>query len=223
MYDALILVNGEIPHQALWQSIPHRVFICTDGAANALDSTNLTPDIIIGDMDSIAVSPKIRYPHAQIISLHDQNTTDFEKALQFAINMSYKKIICLGILGKSPDHSLYNLSLLIRLGHSLELTALNFHEEKNTWIFPLRPHTQITTHPQAVLSFFAFPEARLSTAGLQWELKQTLLNQQNQHSLRNRALQSTIDIQCEGPCLAFLSENRRPLTQWDDKIIYCNQ
>lgn len=222
MYDALILVNGEIPHQALWQSIPHRVFICTDGAANALDATNLTPDIIIGDMDSIAVSPKIRYPHAQIISQHDQNTTDFEKALLFARNNNYQKIICVGALGKSADHSLYNLSLLIRFGHTLELTALTFSEEKDTWIFPLRAHTQITTHPQEVLSFFAFPEATLSTTGLQWELKKSLLNQQNQQSIRNRTLQSTIDIHCEGPCLAFLSENRRTITQWDDKIIYCN-
>lgn len=91
MYDALILVNGEIPHQALWQSIPHRVLICTDGAANTLEPSILKPDIIIGDMDSISVSPKIRYPEAQIISITDQNTTDFEKLCYFQKKWDIKK------------------------------------------------------------------------------------------------------------------------------------
>lgn len=221
MYDALILVNGEIPHQVLWQSIPHRILICTDGAANALEPTMLTPNIIIGDMDSIALSPKTKYPQAQIISIADQNTTDFEKALIFSEKMKYKKIICLGALGKSADHSLYNLSLLIRFGKKFELTALTLSEEISTWIFPLRTHTRIYTDPEQILSFFAFPEAKLTSQGLQWELDQTLLNQHDQHSIRNRTLDSTIDVFCEGHCLAFLSENKRNFTQWDHKVIYC--
>lgn len=220
MYDALILVNGEIPHQALWQSIPHRILICTDGAANTLDPTILTPDVIIGDMDSIAASPQIRYPRAQIIAISDQNTTDFEKALLFSEKMKYKKIICLGALGKSADHSLYNLSLLIRFGKKLELTLLTLSEEKYTWIFPLRSHTRIYTHSQEILSFFAFPEAKLTSQGLQWELDQTLLNQHDQHSLRNRTLSSIIEVFCEKDCLAFLSENKHNFTQWTKKVTY---
>ena len=151
MYDTLILVNGEIPHQALWQSIPHRLLICTDGAANALEQTPITPDIIIGDMDSISDSTKRRYPKTEIISIFDQTMTDFEKALLFSEKMNFKKILCLGLLGKSADHSLYNLSLMVRFKNSFEITALSFLENEHQWIFPLRVDTRIYTKPHPLL------------------------------------------------------------------------
>jgi thiamine pyrophosphokinase len=222
VYDALILVNGEIPSQDLWQSVPYRVLICTDGAANTLQQTDIIPDIIIGDMDSISDSTKIRYPQAEIISLSDQTTTDFEKALIFSEKMKYTRILCLGMLGKSADHFVYNLSLLVRFATQLEVIGLNFIDEAPQWIFPLQSKTTIHTLPHQTISFLAFPEATLTTQGLRWELQNTLLTQVKHHSVRNQTLSNEVEINCQGNCLAFLTENPGSHTEWQKKVNYCN-
>lgn len=219
MYDALILVNGEIPDKEHWLGLPFRLLVCTDGAANILKNFTRTPDIIIGDMDSIAESPqnatlnelKLLFPRSKIISLNDQNSTDFEKALFYAQENKMTTLICVGILGKSADHSVYNLSLLVRFAEDLQLIALSAHDKNCQWIFPLRKKTTVQTLPAQTLSFLAFPEATLSTRGLKWELNETRLTQVHQHSVRNQTLQETIHIEAAGHCLAFLTSFEAPI------------
>lgn len=222
MYDALILVNGEIPRQERWHTLPYRVLICTDGAAITLKDLALTPDVIIGDMDSISDTPlnatvdalKLQFPKTEIIGLVDQNTTDFEKALIYSEEKKFQRLVCVGILGKSADHSIYNLSLLARFGGALELLALSVSDTESQWIFPLRSNTILHTEPHHTLSFLAFPEATITTNGLQWELEDTKLTQAKQHSIRNKTLKQTIHIKCQGHCLAFLTSSKAPRIEY---------
>lgn len=222
MYDALILVNGEIPRQELWQKLPYHMLICTDGAANTLLDPALAPDVIIGDMDSISDGPqnatteflKLHFPGSDIISIDDQNTTDFEKALIFSEEKHFKRVLCTGILGKSADHSIYNLSLLSRFGEAFELLALSVAHQECQWIFPLRANTTLHTQANCTLSFVAFPEATLTTKGLKWDLAQSQLSQRKHHSIRNQTVHSTIQVSCQGHCLAFLTSSILPQIEY---------
>lgn len=219
MYDALILVNGEIPHPTIWHSLPYRRLICTDGAANVLQETPTTPDVIIGDMDSIADLPQLQFPHAQILSIeNDQATTDFEKALLFCQQNAFTRVICLGIFGKSPDHSLYNLSLLARFNASFELLAFAGTPPHCQWIFPLRAHTHIHSAPHETLSLLAFSNSVITTHGLKWELKQSTLSLLEHNSVRNQTMRANTHIECQGDCLAFLSAINKPTIVYEKPL-----
>ena len=219
VYDALIVVNGEIPSLKFWQGLLYRTIICTDGAANTLRDFSITPDIIIGDMDSISDSPlnatameglKEHFSTATIHHLSDQHSTDFEKALNYALQQQYKRILCLGILGKSADHGLYNLNLLNRYSQHMEIMALNTFEDSRQWIFRLGQNMRIHTKKHNIVSFFPFPEATLSSQGLIWELSSTLLTQTGKGAIRNRANAESLVLSCQGDCLCFLISEEIP-------------
>ena len=89
--------------------------ICADGGARHIHALGLTPDLIVGDMDSLDVelqrdfvvkgSRIIRYPETK-------DETDSELALQMAFMMTPDEIRIYGALGARIDHTLANLTLL---------------------------------------------------------------------------------------------------------------
>ncbi len=221
MYDALIVVNGEIPPPELWQGIHYRTLICTDGAANTLRDFSITPDIIIGDMDSIAVSTQfatvestqMHFPESKIHFIEDQCSTDFEKALFFAKQNNFKRIICLGALGKSADHSIHNLSMLPRYNKEMEITLMHSYGISRQWVFCLHENTCITTQIGDIISFFPFQEAILTSQGLKWEMNQNVITQLGNHAMRNLTTKKKVTVKCEGNCLCFLTCDNPPIIE----------
>ncbi len=218
MYDALIVVNGDIPNLSLWQDIQYRSLICTDGAALNLLNSALNPDIIIGDMDSISESHPIatvnvlekRFPRSKILLIEDQNTTDFEKALEYVAAEGLQKVICIGAFGKHADHSIYNLVLLNRFKNVNQLVLLHTVNAERQWIFPLQQRTTLSSQAGDTFSILPLSEATISTTGLQWELTNTVLSQTGKMSVRNVVLNQTLTVECVGNAIGFLTTLAAP-------------
>jgi thiamine pyrophosphokinase len=225
VYDALVVVNGEIPHPKLWHGIHYRTLICTDGAAITLRDFSITPDIIIGDMDSIAVgtqfatpeATQIHFPDTKVHFIEDQYSADFEKALFFAKQNNFKQIICLGALGKSADHSIHNLSMLPRFDQELKITLMHTFESTKQWVFCLHENTCITTQIGDIISFFPFQEAILTTQGLKWEMDENVITQLGNHAMRNLTTRKKVTLKCEGICLCFLTSDSPPIIEDSSK------
>jgi len=91
--------------------------ICADGGARHVHAIGLIPQVIVGDMDSL--SPRLlqefidkgtvirRYPAGK-------DETDTELAFEAAINLQASEIWVFGALGYRLDHTLANLSLLLK-------------------------------------------------------------------------------------------------------------
>jgi len=86
--------------------------ICADGGSDKINHLGITPDIITGDFDSISKKTLLRYKDTKIIHREDQNSTDLEKALNFAVKLKPKKILLFGAYGDRIDHTLTNLNML---------------------------------------------------------------------------------------------------------------
>ena len=75
--DAVILANGDFPKHEVPLSILRNsnYLVCCDGAINKLKHTNIEPQAIVGDCDSLGVESKERY--AKILFRNpDQETND---------------------------------------------------------------------------------------------------------------------------------------------------
>ncbi len=82
--------------------------IACDAAYSELKSRGITPDIVLGDFDSLGYYPEnaIKFPV-------EKDMTDGELAIEYAAENGFDEIDITSFGGKREDHFLGNLSLLI--------------------------------------------------------------------------------------------------------------
>lgn len=123
---ALLLLDGEIPDRALVRRAAKkcRGVICADGGLRHAAALGLRPDFVVGDMDSLPHG-KLKGKPPTFWCDFDENRSDFEKALDFALSLGCRQAYVAGAMGGRTDHALVNLGLLERYAGALELVMLD--------------------------------------------------------------------------------------------------
>ncbi len=114
---AIIIAGGQTDDDTAWQRWVQDgdwIIGADGGAAQAL-AWGLEPDLVIGDMDSLADEDRatlagrgcrfLEHPRAK-------DETDLELALTYAVGEGAREIVVLGALGGRLDHTLANVLLL---------------------------------------------------------------------------------------------------------------
>ena len=115
----VLFVNGELPapEQVRAQLTDNDVLIAVDGGLRHLENLGLSPDLIIGDLDS-ADPGKIQVYRAQGVEVRsfpsDKDETDLELALDVACDLNPGTIWVVAALGNRVDQTLANIFLLTR-------------------------------------------------------------------------------------------------------------
>jgi thiamine pyrophosphokinase len=116
---AVIFANGDIQDlQAAREAIQDGdLLVAADGGTRNCLTLGLTPDHVIGDMDSIDPGQRNAL-EAGYTRFHafptDKDLTDLELAISFASAQGAEEILLLGLLGGRLDQTLANLLLLAR-------------------------------------------------------------------------------------------------------------
>jgi thiamine pyrophosphokinase len=115
----IIIANGQLsnPTEARRRIHPGDQVICADGGTHHAHAMGLTPDVIVGDLDSLAPSLRSELEAAGVrFEVHPtyKDETDLELALRLAIAEGADEIEILAMLGGRLDQSLANLLLLAR-------------------------------------------------------------------------------------------------------------
>jgi thiamine pyrophosphokinase len=115
---ALLICNGQMADALIITALAARadLVVCADGGANAAHALGLTPDLVIGDFDSIRddVLAAYRATGVRCERLARQDDTDFEKALLALRARGVGEVDIVGATGGLLDHALGNLSILLR-------------------------------------------------------------------------------------------------------------
>ncbi len=85
------------------------IIIAADGGANLCREQQITPDYIIGDLDSITYENMEFFSDSKFIEITEQENTDLQKALDYALSLNPTKIKIISSLGKRTDHALGNI------------------------------------------------------------------------------------------------------------------
>jgi len=195
----LFVLGGSPPSDELlawrYEEADHRVAV--DSGFLAFRNAELKPDVLIGDMDSCGLDES-REPEASLrkIKLSDQDTTDFEKALEWVGKETRTgKLVILGGLGGRSDHFLSNLLTACRQEPAFEIT---FDDEKE-WVrrvtgqAPLRLVGRNRTH---VSLLPLTPCSKVSTTGLKWNLEEQDLSHYEGSSQSNLAVSDLVTVSC---------------------------
>ena len=141
MKRAVIFANGNLSDLSQAKNIITKedYLIAADGGIKHILKLGLTPQIIIGDFDSTPLSLQkklikmskeqkslfptmIKYPTKK-------DKTDFELAINFALEKKYHQIIIFGILGNRIDHSMANIFLLAKIQTENKLITVKIFED----------------------------------------------------------------------------------------------
>ena len=130
---ALIIANGasckpELLGQLLeWSPL----VVVLDSAMERVLDLNIKVDVLLGDFDR-DFDPNYykekQYP-LEIVHTPDQNKTDLEKAFDYLIERKIPAVNVVWATGKRADHTITNITNIIRYRDSLNIVVLDDHSK----------------------------------------------------------------------------------------------
>jgi len=113
----MIFANGDLQNPGKIKQLASRAekIIAADGGLVHIQALGLTPDLLIGDLDSVTPG-QIRWAEEQGAEVRrfspDKNETDLELALMAAAETVVSQILIVAALGGRLDQTLSNIFLL---------------------------------------------------------------------------------------------------------------
>lgn len=180
--------------------------ICADGGARHAYELGLTPQAIIGDMDSLDEDLQ-RYfeTKGSLILRHpkDKDETDTQLALDYALEANPPEVVIFGALGARLDHTLANLSLLmagIQSGVPVKLV--------DAWceVFLVTKQVVINGEAGQTVSIFPYPHAAsgISLDGFAYPLTAAAMETGKPYGISNRLAASRGVISVTSGCLLVI-------------------
>lgn len=111
-----MIANGEPPKKLRLQALVREanVVLCADGGANTALKLGVVPDAIIGDLDSVHTETLVKFRKVPTYQDSNDETTDLEKAIAWAIKAKYDHVTVVGGSGKRLDQAIGNLGVLAK-------------------------------------------------------------------------------------------------------------
>jgi thiamine pyrophosphokinase len=206
----IIALHGTLPDRSWFDAHAALPVYSADGAALTLLSMNIRSQAVIGDLDSLMSEIEESGPDLDNRMFkhieHDTNqaTTDFEKVLEYVYGCGHRYCLIVGFHGGELDHTLNNMSILMRYGKRMNLCvyesgmmALPLYEREEAYRWSVSPGAMISLVPQ--------PMARVTATGVEWTLTNERLALGVREGARNRATEWECRLEIhEGALLLFV-------------------
>jgi len=175
----LIFANGELPKIDIARSLlqDDDYIICADGGTRHARSLGITPDLVIGDLDSAEQEAVQKFKQNGVrveTYSHDKNETDLELAIHRALELTPQQIVIIAALGGRLDQTIANITLLSDKRLSTFDVRLDDGVEE---VLLCRDQAQIRGQNGDLVSLIPWqgPVSEIQTTNLKWALyKETL-------------------------------------------------
>lgn len=174
------------------------LLLAADGGANHLALLGIRPHFVVGDFDSLEPSVRAWVGETPLVSRPDQNHTDLEKTLDFALEQGARSIKILAATGGRLDHALENLAIL---GRFAGRTVCELWDREQR-ILPVVGEALFHVREGSTVSLMPLGKClQVWTQGLYWPLSGEPLDLLSRTGLSNRAVASEILVKVEGGVL----------------------
>ncbi|MEZ5322380.1 MAG: thiamine diphosphokinase [Microthrixaceae bacterium] len=151
--------------------------IAADGGAERAIAAGMTPDVVVGDRDSVdpAVLAALGASGTEVVAHRpDKDRTDFELAFDYAVTTGATRITVVGTRHGRLDHFLSMLAVMVSgSSGAVEVEALI----DSATVVVVRGFHRRSMPPGTVFSLLAYGgPARLSLAGARWPLRGAVLD-----------------------------------------------
>jgi thiamine pyrophosphokinase len=189
----IIRANGKPPAKQLLKRYlePADVLVCADGGANAAAALSLVPHLILGDLDSVTKKTLKKFGKVPIKQIREQNSTDLEKTLSYAVAHHFSEALVFGATGGRVDHEFGNFSALTKFSNSIDLAFIDQYGE----YFSIENETVIHLPIGTTISLLPLTLCKgVVTNGLQWNLHNESLGLGVRESTSNIVVDDSVTI-----------------------------
>jgi len=201
----LLIGNGEKPSVSNIKNIARKsdVIIAADGGANILAKTNIIPDLIIGDLDSITAQTLKKFEKkSKIIKVKRQDNTDLEKALDYIVKKGYKNCHIACISGNRFDFNFCNLLIPLKYSDKLNIVF----EEKNWKVYIIKKDTVFECKKNSLVSVSAVGTPTITLKNLKYKLSDYKMKN-CEIAVSNVAVKDTFEIKVKNGKLFVFVQN----------------
>ena len=179
--------------------------IAADGGFDTLKNLGITPDLLIGDMDSIETEADVE----RIVFPVRKDETDTFLAYREGVKRGYTNFVILGGVGGRDDHTFANFSLLIygkNRGHCIKMIG-----ERCEMFAIKNERIELSGTPEAHLSAFAFGgDAKgVTIRGLEYEAEDLTLSPEFPLAVSNRFTERNASIEVKDGTLLIMAEYQK--------------
>lgn len=204
-YRALLIGNGEDVSPTLLKQIAREadLVVAVDGGADQALRAKLSPDAVVGDLDS--VSPRAKKAFAgKLVRVPTQENTDLEKALLWALAHRVTHLTLVGFVGKRWDFSIGNLLTLCAYARQVHVCVAGEH-----WrLYPLTKSARIPCAKNKRLSLLPLkPCSQVTLGGCKYPLKNARLLPGTTRTLSNQTVATHADVKFTRGALLVYLEN----------------
>ncbi len=148
---AVIFCGGDYVSAERLSFVENPYIICADGGYDNALKAGFTPDIIIGDFDSVCAEIPKNIPILKLPVRKD--ATDTQVCVDYLIEQGYTKAYMICAVGGRIDHTMANTSLLaygIRRNTEITIIGEDFH------MFPIVGKKFLNGNPGEIFSVFPY-------------------------------------------------------------------
>ena len=171
--------------------------ICVDNGYELASELNITPSVVIGDLDSVDINKISK--DILIIKDEDQNTNDLEKTLNYCLSKNIRDIILVGATGERDDQNLATILVSLEYIEQLnieilsDLYSIEFVNGKRDFeATPMREVSLISMDKENIIT----------TQGLKYNLDKSKLSSAT-HGISNYSIGENFSISCSSPLIVF--------------------
>ena len=176
--------------------------IAVDAGFVHLESVGCTPDLALGDFDSLGYVPRCKKVARHPVH---KDKSDLELALDRAMNRDFTDLVVYGALGGRLDHTVANLQLLARYAEAgANVTAIGLDSAARYIVGP--DVYDLPLHDAGTVSVFAMtPEAHgVIERGMEYSIDDETLGNRTTRGLSNELIGQEAAIAVEaGTLLVF--------------------
>jgi thiamine pyrophosphokinase len=206
----VIFANGTIPDLPAARAAirPDDLIIAADGGSRHCLALNLSPEFVIGDLDSLEPTEQARLQTGgSRFEQHprDKDQTDLELAIRFAVSAGAPEILLLGLLGGRLDQTLANLLLLARPDWGQVRLSL-VDGPDTAWLLRSGDSLQIAGIPGDLVSLIPLSNSvtGVTTWQLRWPLQAARLPFGSTWGISNEILTAPAAVQIDAGLLLVI-------------------
>ena len=194
----LLIVGGADFSEELFKEVYDNEIpiIAADGGVNFLTEKNISPELVIGDLDSVSEQKIHNIEPEKIIRISEQNSTDLEKVL---FNTQSPLTIGIGFLGAQIDHELAALSALVKFSHK-KIIFIGEHDI----VFLVPPSFSLRSFNGMRVSLYPLDEVKVHSDGLKWATDGLTMKPTGQLGTSNKAIGKSIHLAPDKPKLLLI-------------------